>query len=119
YENFSDFGGTLNGKIAARFRVNDAFALRGAVSTGFHAPTPGQSNVSTIITTFDGTTGLQVEEGLFPVSNPDVVAAGGTALTEETSLNISAGFSADIGDYITLTADVYKIEVDDRIYRTG
>jgi len=93
YENFSDFGGTLNGKIAGRFRVNDAFALRGAISTGFHAPTPGQSNVSTIITTFDGTTGLQVEEGLFPVSNPDVVAAGGKALTEEKSLNINADFS--------------------------
>ncbi len=119
YENFSDFGGTLNGKIAGRFRVSDAFALRAAVSTGFHAPTPGQSNVSTIITTFDGTTGLQVEEGLFPVSNPDVISAGGAPLTEETSLNISAGFSADIGDNITLTADVYQIEVDDRIYRTG
>jgi len=40
-------------------------------------------------------------------------------LTEETSLNFSAGFSADIGDYVTLTADIYQIEVDDRIYRTG
>ena len=119
YENYSDFGGTLNGKIAARFRISDAFALRGAVSTGFHAPTPGQSNVSTIITTFDGTTGLQVEEGLFPVSNPDVVAAGGKALTEEQSTNISAGFTAEIGDFLSVTADIYKIEVDDRIYRTG
>ena len=119
YENFSDFGGTLNGKIAARFRISDSFALRGAVSTGFHAPTPGQSNVSTIITTFDGNTGLQVEEGLFPVGNPDAQAAGATALTEEKSLNISAGFTAEIGDWLTLTADVYKIEVDDRIYRTG
>jgi iron complex outermembrane receptor protein len=119
YENFSDFGGTLNGKLAARFRINDSFALRGAVSTGFHAPTPGQSNVSTIITTFDGTTGLQVEEGLFPVSNPDAQAAGATALTEEKSLNISAGFTADIGDNWTITADIYQIEVDDRIYRTG
>jgi len=119
YENFSDFGGTLNGKIAARFRISDSFALRGAVSTGFHAPTPGQSNVSTIITTFDGNTGLQVEEGLFPVSDPGAQAAGATALTEEKSLNISAGFTAEIGDSLTLTADVYKIEVDDRIYRTG
>jgi len=119
YENFSDFGGTLNGKLAGRLRVSDTFALRAAVSTGFHAPTPGQSNVSTIITTFDGTTGLQVEEGLFPVSNPDVVAAGGTALTEEQSMNISAGFTADIGDWLSLTADIYQIEVDDRIYRTG
>lgn len=119
YENYSDFGGTLNGKIATRFRINEAFALRAAVSTGFHAPTPGQSNISTIITTFDGTTGLQVEEGLFPVNNPLAVDAGATALTEETSTNISAGFSWDIGDVVSLTADIYQIEVSDRIYRTG
>jgi iron complex outermembrane receptor protein len=119
YENFSDFGGTLNGKLAARFRISDGFALRGAVSTGFHAPTPGQSNVSTIITTFDGNTGLQIEEGLLPVGHPDAQAAGATALTEEKSLNISVGFTADIGDNWTITGDMYSIEVDDRIYRTG
>ena len=119
YENFSDFGNTLNGKIAARYRFNDAFAIRGAVSTGFHAPTPGQANVSTTITTFDGTTGLQVEEGLVPSTSPDVAAVGGTALKEEESTNISAGFTADITDNISLTADFYQIEVDDRIYRTG
>ena len=119
YENFSDFGGTLNGKLAMRYRINDSFALRGAISTGFHAPTPGQSNVSTIITTFDGTSGAQIEEGLFPVSNPDAQAAGATALTEESSLNYSAGFTSEIGDNISLTVDVYKIKVDDRIYRTG
>ena len=119
YENFSDFGGTLNGKLAMRYRVNDSFALRGAISTGFHAPTPGQSNVSTIITTFDGVSGAQIEEGLFPVSNPDAQAAGATALTEESSLNYSAGFTSEIGDNISLTVDVYKIKVDDRIYRTG
>ena len=119
YENFSDFGGTLNGKLAMRYRISDSFALRGAISTGFHAPTPGQSNVSTIITTFDGTSGAQIEEGLFPVSNPDAQAAGATALTEESSLNYSAGFTSEIGDNISLTVDVYKIKVDDRIYRTG
>ena len=119
YENFSDFGGTLNGKLAARFRFTDSFAIRGAVSTGFHAPTPGQINISTIITTFDGATGLQIEEGLVPTTDPAVAAVGGTALTEETSLNLSAGFTADFGDFVSLTADVYKIEVSDRIYRTG
>ncbi len=119
YENFSDFGSTVNGKLAARYRVSDTFALRGAVSTGFHGPTPGQANVRTTITTFDGVTGLQVEEGLVPSTDPRVAAVGGTALTEETSLNFSAGFSADIGENTTLTADFYLIEVDDRIYRTG
>ena len=119
YEDFSDFGGTLNGKIAARYAVNPSFALRGAVSTGFHAPTPGQANVRTTITTFDGVTGLQVEEGLVPSTSPLVAAVGGTALTEEESVNVSAGFYADLGRRTTLTVDAYQIAVDDRIYRTG
>jgi iron complex outermembrane receptor protein len=117
YENFSDFGSTLNGKLAARFRISDGFALRGAVSTGFHAPTPGQTNISNIITTFDS--GVQVEEGLVPSTSDAAKEAGGTALVEENAVNISAGFTADFGDNWTLTADVYQIEVSDRIYRTG
>ncbi len=119
YENFSDFGSTINGKLAARYRVSDAVALRGAISTGFHGPTPGQANVRTTITTFDGVTGLQVEEGLVPSTDPRVAAVGGTELTEETSLNFSAGFTADIGESTNLTVDIYQIQVDDRIYRTG
>jgi iron complex outermembrane receptor protein len=119
YEDFSDFGDTINGKIAARYRTSDTLAFRGAVSTGFHAPTPGQVNIRTTITTFDGATGLQVEEGLVPSTDPRVASVGGTALVEETSLNFSAGFTLDIGENTNVTLDVYKIEVDDRIYRTG
>ena len=119
YEDFSDFGDTLNGKLAARWRLNDAFALRGAVSTGFHAPTPGQTNISTIITTFDGTTGNQVEEGLVPSTDPRIIELGGKPLAEETSVNVSLGFTSNLGDSTTLTVDVYQIKVDDRIYRTG
>ena len=48
YEDFSDFGSTVNGKVAGRYTMNDAFTLRGSLSTGFHAPTPGQANVSTL-----------------------------------------------------------------------
>ena len=119
YEDFSDFGSTINGKIAARARVSDSFTVRGAVSTGFHAPTPGQANVRTTITTADSISGLLVEEGLLPPTSPAAVAVGGTALTEETSINYSVGFAADIGDNTTLTVDLYQIEVDDRIYKTG
>ena len=119
YEDFSDFGDTTNGKIATRFRAADWFTLRGAISTGFHAPTPGQANVRTTITTFDGATGLQVEEGLIPPTSPQAVANGGTELTEEKSLNFSVGFTSDIGDFTQLTVDFYRVEVDDRIYRTG
>lgn len=119
YENFSDFGDTINGKVAFRYRFSDAVAMRGAMSTGFHAPTPGQSNVRTTITTFDGVTGLQVEEGLVPSTDPRVAAVGGTSLKEEKSLNYSLGVAADLTDNWTTTLDLYRIEVDDRIYRTG
>ncbi len=81
YENFSDFGDTINGKVAGRYRFS--------------------------------------EEGLVPSTDPRVASVGGTSLKEEKSLNYSLGFTADIGDAWNVTADLYRIEVDDRIYRTG
>ena len=119
YEDFSDFGSTVNGKVAGRYTMSDSVTLRGSVSTGFHAPTPGQANVSTTITTFDGSTGLQVEEGLVRPTSAGALAVGGAPLKEEESVNMSLGFTADIADNTTLTFDMYKVAVDDRIYRTG
>ncbi len=119
YENFSDFGPTTNAKIAFRYRASDALAIRGAVSTGFHAPTPGQANVRTTITTFDGTTGLQVDEGLVSPTSQIALQNGGAPLKEEKSLNYSIGFAADLTDTWAVTTDFYRIEVDDRIYRTS
>ncbi|MBL4909236.1 MAG: TonB-dependent receptor [Alteromonadaceae bacterium] len=119
YENFSDFGSTTNWKVAGNYHFTDDFSFRAAISTGFHAPTPGQSNVSTIITTFDGTTGAQIEEGLIPATDPRAVAYGGQKIKQEVSKNASFGFSAGVGDNSTITLDFYKIAVNDRIYRTG
>ncbi len=119
WEDFSDFGSTVNWKLATRYSVSEDFALRGAVSTGFHAPTPGQSNYQQTITTFDGTTGLQQEERLVPADSPIARPFGGKALTEETSTNFSIGFTASLGDRTTLTVDGYLIDIEDRIYRTG
>ena len=118
YEDFSDFGSTINWKIASRYTVSETTAIRGAISTGFHAPTPGQANYRATITTFD-TTGLQVEEGVVPTTDPRAIAAGGKALEEEKSMSYSFGITSDVGESTTLTVDFYKIEVDDRIYRSG
>ncbi len=119
YEDFSDFGSTINGKIAGRYNVSDAVTLRASVSTGFHAPTTGQQNVRASITTFDGITGAQVEEGLLPPTHPVSLANGGAPLTEEKSINFSFGMTAALGEYATLTTDFYRIEVSDHIYRVG
>ncbi len=119
YEDFSDVGSTLNGKIASRYLVSDNVTLRAAVSTGFKAPTPGQANVRTTITTFDGVTGLQVEEGLVPPTSAGALAAGGAPLKEEKSVNYSAGIATQLNSVTSLTFDAYRIKVNDRIYRTG
>ena len=42
-EHYTDFGNSLAGKLALRYDFNKNFALRGAISTGFRAPTPGQA----------------------------------------------------------------------------
>jgi len=118
YEDFSDFGGTTNWKVAGNYSLTDDLSLRAAVSTGFHAPTPGQANVSSIITTFDGT-GQQQEEGLIPATSPLAIALGGQELKEEESTNYSIGLASNFGENTTLTLDFYQIAVDDRIYRTG
>ena len=124
YEDFSDFGDTINGKLAARYNLFDFLALRGAIATGFHAPTPGQSNVRKVTTTFDANLNVSVEEGTLPPNHPQVLAAGGAPLKEEQSVNLSVGFSADLTDlfagaYTTMTVDFYEIRIQDRIYKTS
>ncbi|GGZ99600.1 hypothetical protein GCM10008090_05280 [Arenicella chitinivorans] len=119
HEDYSDFGSTTNVKIASRYTLTEGFALRGALSTGFHAPTPGQSNISSTITTFDGQSGIQVEEGLVPANSSLARGAGGTELKEEESVNLSFGFTRTLGVNWDLTLDFYRVDVQDRIYRTG
>jgi iron complex outermembrane receptor protein len=119
YENFSDFGGTTNWKVAGNYSITDDVSVRAAVSTGFHAPTPGQTNIRSTITTFDGTSGQQIEEGLISATDPRAILVGGQDIKEEESTNFSFGVAAAVGDNTNVTLDFYKIEVDDRIYKTS
>ena len=114
WEDFEDFGTTTNGKVATNYRFNDAFAVRGSWSTGFRAPTPGQSNASNVTTQFDGDLGELVNQGTIPPTNPVAVLRGGEALEPEESQSYSVGAILEHGAF-TLTADYYSIEVDDRI----
>jgi iron complex outermembrane receptor protein len=118
FEDFSDFGTTTNGKVAARYSVSDSFTLRGAYSTGFRAPTPGQSNLETIVLTFDSTANEQNLEGTLRPTDPLLTSFGGQALEPEDATNISIGFTADVGSNFSITADYYQIEVEDRIVKT-
>jgi iron complex outermembrane recepter protein len=117
FEHYSDFGSTLNGKLAARLNFSKKYALRGAVSTGFRAPSLHQQFYSSVITRFLGDTPFEV--GTF--SNESTVAKvlGIPKLKEETSVNMSLGFTARPIESLTLTADLYSIQIKDRIVLTG
>ena len=111
YEDYSDFGDELVGKVAARLRLNDQIAIRGSFGTGFRAPTPGQQGTTNVSTRLPN--GFPVATGLFPAQNAVSVALGATPLTAETSTSWTLGLTADIEE-LTLTIDFYSIEIDDR-----
>jgi iron complex outermembrane receptor protein len=117
YENFSDFGDTLNGKIAARFEPVDGLALRGSASTGFRAPGLAQQFFST--TSTNNVTGIGlVEIGTFPVNSPIAVALGAQPLEAEKSINLGAGVVFTMIDRLSVTIDYYNIKINDRIVLT-
>ena len=113
-ESYSDFGETLTGKLAARYQLTDALALRGAVSNGFRAPSLQQAYFTSTSTVFTGTPPVPVEVGTFPATSPVAAALGGEPLEAEESLNISGGLVFAQGGF-TLTVDAYAIDIDDRI----
>ena len=112
YEDFSDFGGTTNGKLTARYDFTDAFALRGAVSSGFRAPTPGQSNAEQVTTSFIA--GQLRDTAVLSPNNPIAQFYGAEALMPEESLNASLGLVWNSGPWL-VTADAYRIQTEDRI----
>jgi len=116
YEDYASFGSTTLGKFQARFKATDWLALRGTASTGFHAPTPGQSNVQTVSTTFaPGTAATQLQIGTYPVTSPIARFYGATALKPEESTNLSAGIVLTPAPDLLLTLDGYNIKVRHRI----
>jgi len=120
FENYSDFGETLTGKVSGRYDFSPSFALRGAVSTGFRAPALQQQYFSYIATNLVTTvvggapvTNL-IQSGTFRVDDPISIALGARDLEPEESVNYSLGAVFRSGPF-ELTVDAYQIEVEDRI----
>src|ERR1700674_2292397 len=116
YEDYASFGSTTLGKFQARFKAADWLSLAGTARTGFHAPTPGQSNVETLSTTFlPGSAGTQVQIGTYPVTSSVAKYYGATALRPEESTNLSAGIVLTPIQDMLVTLDGYSIKVRHRI----
>ena len=119
YEDFSDFGSTFTWKVNGRVEISDAIAVRGSVNTGFRAPTPGQSNVSSTFANINALTGQPFITGIVSPSNPVALLFGAQPLQPEESFNIAAGIVLTPANRVTFTLDYFNIKVDDRVGLSG
>ncbi|MEA2463869.1 MAG: iron complex outerrane recepter protein, partial [Acidobacteriota bacterium] len=123
FENFSDFGNTTNGKLTVRYSPLQQLIFRGAVSTGFRAPSLSQGNFSAISTNFllNTTTGLlePFETGTYRVDSPIARVLGAEDLKPEKSKNFSAGLVWQPLSNFEVTFDYFHIDIDDRIVFSG
>ena len=120
-EDFSTFGDTTDYKLAGIYRLTNDFRIRGAFSTGFHAPTAGQANITNVTTQIVG--GALTDQGTLPLfSAPGQLAAdyiesqgnGRPTLGPEEAENFSIGVAFDL-ENSSWTIDYYNIEVTDRV----
>jgi len=116
FENYNDFGSTINGKFATRYAITPQFAFRGSVSTGFRAPSLAQKYYAQQFTNFQG--GKLVTIQLASNDSDLASRVGIDQLKQETSVNGSAGFTFNTGKF-TATIDGYYISVKNRIVLTG
>lgn len=113
YENYSDFGDTVSGKLALRYAFTDRLALRATVSNGFRAPSLAQQYYSAVSSTLINGSYYQIRT--LPTSSALAKLLGAKDLKAEKSLNYSLGLVAQPSDRVTLSLDLYQIEIKDRI----
>jgi iron complex outermembrane receptor protein len=113
FENYSDFGSLVTGKLAFRFQPSPRLTLRAAGSTGFRAPGLGQINFSKVVTNVIA--GAPIQVGIFPVADAAPRLLGSRPLDKETSVNLSAGLAFSPNDDVTFTVDLFRVTIKDRI----
>ncbi|WP_286260806.1 TonB-dependent receptor plug domain-containing protein [Pseudoalteromonas apostichopi] len=114
YEDFSDAGDDIIGKLATRYEITDDFAVRGAISSGFRAPSLQQS-AYTAYTTNLGAGGVLLQSFTATAGSDFPSALGVDNLGLESSENLSAGFVYNVTSDLSLTVDFYHVAIKDRI----
>ncbi|RZL15644.1 MAG: TonB-dependent receptor [Hymenobacter sp.] len=122
-ERYSDFGGNVSGQAGARYSIVEGVAVRGSIGNGFRAPSLQQRYFTS--------TATQVVSGSDPrqvltanndnplvrntIDNATQPGFGVGSLKQEKSTNYSLGLTARFLRTFTLTADLYQVDIRDRI----
>ena len=113
YENYSDFGSNVSGKLATRVKLSENISLRGSVNKGFRAPSLQQTFNSQTTSTVQA--GVIVQTKQLPSSDPRLAQIGIENPKAETSWNYNLGLTAKVGQDFLVTLDAYQIDITDRI----
>jgi iron complex outermembrane recepter protein len=113
YENYSDFGSNLSGKLATRYNLTQHFAVRASINRGFRAPSLQQ--------VFNSQTTSTVQAGV--IRQTKQLRSDDTRLSQlgieypkaELSWNYNIGLTAKAGTQFLFTLDAFQIDVKDRI----
>ena len=114
FEDYDIFGNNFSWKLSGRYEISEAAAIRGTVSTGFRAPTPGQVNTLNVTTSADSAGNL-IPFGTYPVDNPIALALGSQPLDAEESTSFTIGGVFQPADNVSVTLDYYDIQIEDRL----
>ncbi len=119
YSDYAGSGDAATGKLAARYKLSEAFLLRGSFSNSFRAPALAQTGFRFTTLNFneDGT-GLQ-NDALLPASDPLAQAFGAKTLKPELSTNLSLGAAWKATGTTTVSVDAYRIRIRNRITRSS
>lgn len=115
FEQYSDFGNTLNFKLASRYELLDGLSLRASYSTGFRAPSLAQVHYNLTFTNIAA--GESLTTLLASNTSTTAKSFGINPLKEETAANLAAGFAFNKNGF-TATVDAYQISVKDRVILT-
>ena len=117
YENYSDFGGNLSGKFAARYKITDQVALRGSYNRGFRAPSLAQIGNRVNTSTVQNNLILQTQQ--ISSDDPRLKLLGVPDPKAEISDDFGGGITGDfnnvLGGRLTATLDAFQINIKDRI----
>jgi iron complex outermembrane receptor protein len=113
-ERYNDVGTVGASKLTIRVEPVRTVALRGSVGRDFRAPSLAQSYYSDAATD-PGTGAGAVTTRVARVDDAAAIAAGATPLRPERSTHYTAGVAAELTDAFSLSADLYRIDMKDRI----
>lgn len=106
YENYSDFGSNVLGKLASRIKLTENFSLRGSINRGFRAPLLQQT--ANAATTSTVQSGLITSTKQLPSDDARLAKVGIEDPKPETSWNYNVGVTAKVGRNFLFTVDATR-----------